>query len=206
MREVLRLTILTFLLSQADFTLDSDFNNAVPDQIKVQGPNLASGVCSLQVVNRQLRDLISDLLENAMNNILTRLHQMLRDTNGHGNWTPTFFVVLGLAILYECIQRSLHDATVLQDPHDAAIGKERAYTACRMIDERFDFLTTLFQLKHNSRCNPLYSRRNEHMVSLLGEATMRFVWSLCQLVTGKCEFPIWLQDKLKHSDIDCFSR
>jgi len=103
---------------------------------------------------------------------------MLRDSSRYNNWKPTLFVILSLVILYESIQRNPQDATVPSGPHDAPIGKERAHTVCKMIVQRFDFLTTLFQLKYNSRCSELYSRRNEHTVAL-DEATMGFVWRLC---------------------------
>lgn len=66
MREIFRLTVLMFLLSQADFTLDNHYDKVILDRIKEKGPDLASGLCSQRVLNRQLRCLVSSLLRSAM--------------------------------------------------------------------------------------------------------------------------------------------
>jgi hypothetical protein len=151
------------------------------------------------MANRQLKFLWCSLLNNIMESVLKRLQEILRSSKGGAKWTSAFCSILGLAMCFEYIQRLTH--IVCDDPtvkgtstdQDMAIMAE---TACRSIDDKFQFISNLFRWKYHRGFNPL----KDWMVQrALGEGAMDFVTAVRGLVGARLTEPQTITTFLKDS-------
>jgi len=151
---------------------------------------------SPRMANRQLKFLYTALFSQIMDSVLRRLQQVLRSSNGGAKWTSAFVALLGLAMCFEDVQRTAHTN---QDA-DAAMGQmsdweaaSRAEEACRLIDEKFGFMSNLFRWKYHRGFNPLRDWEDPKVQAKLSASSLAFVRDVAGLVNEKHDFLVQKQ-------------
>jgi hypothetical protein len=144
--------------------------------------------CSARMVNRQLKFLFCAIFNQIMEAVLKRLQQVLRSSRGGAKWTSAFCAVLGLAMCFEEVQRTVHgnqDIEVKKGRITEWEAAQRAEESCRLIDEKFTFIANLFRWKYHRGFNPLRDWEDEKVQRTLGESAIEFVRGVNLLVADK---------------------
>jgi hypothetical protein len=148
-----------------------------------------------------------------MENVLKKLQQVLRSSRGGAKWTSAFVAVLGLGMAFETIQMTSHthqEADVLMGNTTSWDARERAENACRVIDEKFFFLATLFRWKYHRGFNPFKSISDRKVHEALGPNALQLVRGVYELVQEKCKScrppPAAEQTNFMRSRIPLFQR
>jgi hypothetical protein len=144
--------------------------------------------CSARMVNRQLKFLFCAIFNQIMESVLKRLQQVLRSSRGGAKWTSAFCAVLGLAMCFEEVQRTTHGNQDIEAKRGRITeweASQRAEESCRLIDEKFTFVTNLFRWKYHRGFNPLKDSEDEKVQKTLGESAIDFVRGVAGLVAEK---------------------
>ena len=127
-----------------------------------------------------------------MDSVLKRLQQILRSSKGGTKWTSAFCAILGLSMCFEYLQRLVHvvcdDPTVKGTTNTEVDMVCKAEAACRVIDDKFQFVSSLFRWKYHRGFNPLKDWTDEKVQRSLGENGLEFVRGVQGLVVEKCEY------------------
>jgi hypothetical protein len=143
-----------------------------------------------RLANRQLKYLYTTLWINIMENVLRKLQQVLRSSRGGPKWSAAFCAVLGLGMAFETIQMTSHthqEADTMLGNSTTWEARERAESACRIIDEKFYFLSTLFKWKYHRGFNPFRSITDPKVQESLGPQALALVRGVYDLVQEKCK-------------------
>jgi hypothetical protein len=193
LRDIFRLLVVTYIMSRKATLSPSQrplLNRLHSYPGRPDGPDPYGRATSPRMANRQLKFLWCSLLNNIMESVLKRLQQILRSSKGGAKWTSAFCSILGLAMCFEYIQRLTH--IVCDDPTVKGTSTDqdmeiKAETACRSIDDKFQFISNLFRWKYHRGFNPLKDWTDEKVQRALGEPAVDFVRGVTGLVVEKCK-------------------
>lgn len=150
---------------------------------------------SPRMANRQLKYFFAKLQRNIFSTVLNRLQQIFKSSKGCDKWLAAFVAVLGLCMVAEEQQKTVHQVMETRSRTDAGVDgqgggggrvlsdaqqeahrarsewigqvyREKAEEACREIDARAAFVNELFRWKYNRKVNPL---RDAETVDWRGE-------------------------------------
>ena len=192
MREVFRLIVVTYIMGRA-LKIPDQIRDAELRQMSFYDWRSYGAKTCPRMANKQLKYLFSSLHIQIMTEVLKRLQQYLRSSRGNEKWTTAFCAILGLAMVHEDTQRTIHlvmESEVAQGKRHRSEGTRHAEQACRVIDQQFMFITVLFQTKYNRQFNPLNPKGDDvrqKTSETLGEEAMNFVDAVSQLVRENCK-------------------
>ena len=186
MKDIMRLLVTTYLLG---------YSLHIPEELKLDtiarlecyaGSHKLNqtDVCAPLLVNYQTKYLFRRIHQSTMNNILLKLQQILKSSQGTDKWMPCFCAFLGLAIALERQQSTLF--LFASGEVDSDTGPNQVDKACREIDNKFMFMTQIFRWKYNRKINPLKEppslRELDPMGRVWKDADVMFVRNIANLV------------------------
>jgi hypothetical protein len=189
-KDIMRLQIITYIYCRASTVHSEDLPVLNTLQFARQNRVKYSKNTTIRLANRQLKYLYTSLWTQIMESVLKRLQQVLRSSSGGSKWSSGFVAVLGLGMAFETIQLVSHthfEADHIMGNTTSWVGRERAEKACRVIDEKFFFLTTLFRWKYHRGFNPFKNIHDRAMHQTLGPKALELVEGVNELVTEKGE-------------------
>lgn len=184
----MRLQVITYIYCRASTVVNEDL--PILSQLAYSRNNHIQYQKSttIRLANRQLKYLYTSLWKQIMENVLKRLQQVLRSSSGGTKWSSGFVAVLGLGMAFEAIQLMAHahqEADLMMGNGTEWSNTERAERACRVIDEKFFFLTTLFRWKYHRGFNPFKNIHDRDMHKILGPNALQLVQGVNELVAEK---------------------
>lgn len=186
----MRLQIITYIYARSSTIVNSDLHLLSTLRYTAANRVTYGKATTARLANRQLKYLYTSLWIQIMENVLKKLQQVLRSSRGGGKWSSAFVAVLGLAMAFESIQMAAHthqEADELMGNTTSWDGRERAESACRVIDEKFFFLATLFRWKYHRGFNPFKNIHDRKVHEDLGPNALELVQGVYELVQEKCE-------------------
>ena len=190
--QIMRLVLVTYMMGRT-LTFTPETRDSLLDWLgrRHQLPLPHDPYTSPRMANRQLKYLFSLLHREFLTNLLNKLQQILHSSNLRGNWIPAFLCLLGLAMAQEDLQKTVY--IIMDDRWQrgeivGAHAANEADGAAVAIDEKFNFLCSLFFSKFNKSLNPMKDSGYEHMAKWIGEREMRFVRDVADLVEEKSKF------------------
>ncbi|KAF2433321.1 hypothetical protein EJ08DRAFT_74714 [Tothia fuscella] len=192
LRDIYRLQVVTYMMGRAP-AIPRSQHKALYNlhYANLHRDIVYSANCSSKMVNRQLKFLFSALFNQIMESVLKRLQQILRSSSGGAKWTSAFCAILGLAMCFETIQKTVHGNQDIQAKKGLMTeweAAQRAEESCRMIDQKFGFITNLFRWKYHRGFNPLRDWEDGKVQSTLGDSGTDFVRAVAGLVNEKYDF------------------
>lgn len=190
LQKIIRMMIITYIMGHT-LTISEDTLFGVLSSVKhTRPPAQIASHTSPRLANRQLKFFFSALRDKIYGEVLNGLQQTLRSSSKkEATWLPSFCAMLGLAMVLEEQQRTLHiqaDAKAAKEEMPAEEADMEARNACERIDERFRFLTALFQCKYRDRKWGMGSFGPQ--TPLLAEPSAnRFLGETLLLLQEKCE-------------------
>lgn len=196
LREVMRLQVITYIYSRASTIVNGDLHLLNTLHYTVRNGVEYGKATSARLANRQLKYLYTSLWIEIMEKVLKKLQQVLRSSRGGAKWSSAFCAVLGLGMAFEEIQRCAHahqEADQIMGNITEWEATGNAERACRTIDEKFFFLTTLFRWKYHRGFNPFRNMHDRKVQEALGSAALEFVQEVDELITekGTCSSPVF---------------
>ncbi|EON64953.1 hypothetical protein W97_04188 [Coniosporium apollinis CBS 100218] len=193
LREVLRLTIITYIMSHA-FSIVEEEQQAVLSQLRYQSDSYQR-FCTPRMTNRQIKHFYAEMHSIVLNRVLKQLQKILHESSRDcSKWISAFCAILGLAMALEDTQKTIHDffdsgmASSECSKEEELDLKWQGEELCRAIDDRFMFIMTLFRLKYNRTSNPLRDDNEDWETKLKDQRTSRFVRNVSSLVKEKFDF------------------
>ena len=186
----MRLQVITYIYCRASTVVNEDLYLLSSLHFATANRFQYGKSTTIRLANRQLKYLYTSLWKQIMESVLKRLQQVLRSSSGGGKWSSGFVAVLGLGMAFESIQLMSHahqEADQIMGNTTGWDGRERAERACRVIDEKFFFLTTLFRWKYHRGFNPFKNIHDRDMHKTLGPNALELVQGVNELVTEKCK-------------------
>jgi hypothetical protein len=111
------------------------------------------------VASYQLKSIFSRILQKLQATAQQNVQAAIRSSNRKVHWSEAFFCLLGLAMSFECIQRSIHlfldnevrntEMGKCNNPISRKDADRKAETACDAIDHHFKVMTGRFAQKYN---------------------------------------------------------
>jgi hypothetical protein len=186
----MRLQVITYIYCRASTVVNEDLPLLSSLQ-HAKSHRLQYGkATTIRLANRQLKYLYTSIWKQNMENVLKRLQQILRSSSGGSKWSAGFIAVIGLGMAFESIQLMAHahqEADQLMGNTTTWDGEQRAERACRVIDEKFFFLTTLFRWKYHRGFNPFKNIHDREAHKTLGPQALELVQGVNELVAEKCK-------------------
>ncbi|KAF1815837.1 hypothetical protein P152DRAFT_390910 [Eremomyces bilateralis CBS 781.70] len=189
LREMFRLLMVTYIMGHTVTIPD-----ASREQYLSKLKNFRSAPygrdCSPRMANRQFKYFFLTLHKEIMNSVLRKLQFLIRSSKGCTKWTSAFCTILGLAMVLEDQQRTIHlvtDTDFAQGKITAERAARQAEDTCRVIDDQFLFLASLFRWKYNRQFNPLRDGVDKKNEKIFGPRAMLFINEVDNLVREKCE-------------------
>lgn len=146
--------IVTYIMGHT-LTIPDPYLQEVIDHVKFTPSKPWCSHTSPRLANRQLKFYFGVLRWQMYDEILKSLQQVLRySTQKDENWLFSFCAILGLAMVLEEVQRTIWiqaDAKIVKNEAPYYLAITEAQNACQRIDDRFDLLVKLFQLKYRDR-------------------------------------------------------
>jgi hypothetical protein len=186
----MRLQVITYIYCRASTVVNEDLELLSTLQYSIKNRVSYHKATTIRLANRQLKYLYTSLWKQIMESVLKRLQQVLRSSSGGSKWSSGFVAVLGLGMAFESIQLMAHahqEADEIMGNTTNWEGRDRAETACRVIDEKFFFLTTLFRWKYHRGFNPFKNIHDREMHKTLGPNALQLVQGVNELVAEKCK-------------------
>ncbi|KIW03298.1 uncharacterized protein PV09_05510 [Verruconis gallopava] len=193
-REIMRLQVITYIYSRASTIVNSDLHLLSTLRYTAANGVTYGKATTARLANRQLKYLYTSLWIQSMENVLKKLQQVLRSSRGGAKWSSAFVAVLGLGMAFETIQITAHtyqEADQLMGNSTSWEARERAEHACRIIDEKFFFLATLFRWKYHRGFNPFRNIRDQKVHEDLGPNALQLVQGVYELVQEKSEYLVF---------------
>jgi len=155
LQKIIRMMIITYIMGHT-LTIEENTAYGVVDAIRhSQKPIHIPQHTSPRLANRQLKFFFCVLRNQVYENILNWQQQTLHSSGKKdATWLPAFCVMLGFAMGLEEVQRTIHiqaDAKAQKGETTADEATTEAMNACKRIDERFNLLVGLFQMKYRDR-------------------------------------------------------
>lgn len=189
LRTVFRLIVVRFIMSRT-FVISEESQELAFRELPDYQLGVYGRYCSPRMANRQLKFLFCALHRDVMHEVLKRLQQILRSSRGCGRWLSAFVAMIGLAMVHEDTQKTVHvtaDSNYAQGLCTEREAEREAERACQIIDDRFMFITNLFRWKYNRGFNPFQNANQEKSMKVLGEKTMSFLRGMRSLVDDNCK-------------------
>lgn len=188
LRNILRMIIITYVMGHT-LTIPVDERDRIVSNLRQRAAlNEYHKFTSPRIANMQLKYFFATIRNQMYEKTLQRLDQLLRASRPKGQtWMQSFCIMLGLAMVGEECQRLLHiqaDARVRRQEENFFTANETACCACTHIDERFNFLTDLYQCKYRKRGRG-EARFEDHLSDLNTSAEREFVDNMQNLVDQK---------------------
>ncbi|KAF2280899.1 uncharacterized protein EI97DRAFT_12568 [Westerdykella ornata] len=186
LREVHRLLVTTFIMSHTLTIAEETKHDSLRKLHSYPGPtSYVRKFTSPRMANRQLKYFFARLQRHIFTAVLNRLQQIFKSSKGCDKWLAAFVAVLGLCMVAEEQQKTVHQVMETRARTDAGIDgqggggaqdgrtsssqtydrerevrigqiyREKAEEACREIDARTNFVNELFRWKYNRKVNPL---------------------------------------------------
>jgi hypothetical protein len=185
----MRLQIITYIYSRASTIVNGDLHLLSTLHYTAANRVAYGKATTARLANRQLKYLYTSLWIQIMENVLKKLQQVLRSSRGGAKWSSAFVAVLGLGMAFETIQMTSHthqEADEIMGNTTSWDARERAERACRVIDEKFFFLATLFRWKYHRGFNPFRNIHDRGVHQDLGPNALQLVQGVHGLVQEKC--------------------
>lgn len=112
------------------------------------------------LLNRQLQSVFVRIQQSILSEVLDKLQNILKSSNGRSHWMLAFITVIGLAMTNEMQQQKLYlaqNSISRAGGFNGVSANATAAKACLEIDYHTAFIFDLFRTKYGRRYNPLIS-------------------------------------------------
>jgi hypothetical protein len=187
----MRLLVITYIYSRATTIVNGDLHLLSTLRYAAANRITYSKATTVRLANRQLKYLYTSLWIQIMESVLKKLQLILRSSRGGAKWSSAFVAVLGLGMAFETIQMASHthqEAERIMGNATDWEARDNAEKACRVVDEKFFFLATLFRWKYHRGFNPFKNINDRKVHEDLGPNALEFVRGVYGLVQEKCKF------------------
>ena len=187
-REVLRLVVCTYIMSHTLTIAEETKTQTLSQMHSYTDPSIyVQNYTSPRMASRQLKYFFARLQRSALTSVLNKLQQIFKSSKGCDKWLMAFVAVVGMAMAHEDQQKTIHQVMATRavvegfDPRDA---QAQADIANREVDQRMNFISSIFRWKYNRKCNPLRDCEQdwEKETGFGDDTSVTFVRSVAQLV------------------------
>ncbi|KAK3046092.1 hypothetical protein LTR09_012385 [Extremus antarcticus] len=187
--DVIRMLVITYIMGHT-LTITEDTLPMVLEHIKFRPGGIPQQHTSPRLANRQLKFYFAVMRMDIYRQILRWQEQTFQSNNKKENsWLPSFFSILGFAMVLEEIQRTIQiqaDAKITKNKMSADQATKEAANACERIDQRFTLLVNLFQFKYRDKIWGEHGSFGPGTPTFTDPAAREFLTNVRTLLVEKC--------------------